>query len=460
MIWHITRLYTSIPGYISIAGSDFSQEQTVILVLIVGLTICLATLVNTNFGLSVLVFSMLLSPEIEVAQLAERAVTIRVEDFLIGIVFFTWLAKMALLKEVGLLRHSILNRAILLYITICVFSTLFARQLGKLRGGYGPYFFVLKYIEYFVVYFMFFNNATSKEQIQRFLTFFLFTGLCVFVFALVQGQSGLYGRLGAPFEGDRPEPGSLGGYLLVQIGAMLGLLLHSDWPRHRVVLFGLLALAIVTLILSTSRGALLALGPLYLMTLFVSPKRRALLIIALVAGLFLGYMFIPPRIFLFIRQAFSTEGGGAAYTVGGHEVELGPSGVARLDAWRHVTSMWTKRPILGYGVCGVGIVDSQYVRTLGEVGVVGITVFVWLLFLIFKVGFAAYRSQDPLTKGLGAGLIIVHTGLLFQGMSANSYIIVRIMEPFWFLVAVTLGMTRLGEEASEKKEETLKVKAA
>ena len=307
---------------------------------------------------------------------------------------------------------------------------------------------------------MFFNNVTSKAQVQRFLTFFLFTGLCVFLFALIQGQTGQYSRLGAPFEGDRPEPGSLGGYLLVQIGALLGLLLHSDWPRHRVVLLGLLVLAIVTLILSTSRGALLAFGPLYLMTFLISPKRRVPLMMALLASFLLGYLFIPPRIFLFIKQAFSTEGGGEIYTLGGREVELGPSGVARVDAWRHVTSMWMKRPVFGYGVCGVGIVDSQFVRVLGEVGIVGLVIFIWLLFLIFKVGFTAYRSQDPLTRGLGAGLLIAHTGLVFQGISANSYIIVRIMEPFWFLVAVTLGMTRLVEEASERKGDTLKVKAA
>ena len=66
MIWHLAYGYAHIPAYFSLQGSNLSVEQTTALLSIAGLAICLATLVNTDFGLSVLVFSMLLSPEIEI----------------------------------------------------------------------------------------------------------------------------------------------------------------------------------------------------------------------------------------------------------------------------------------------------------------------------------------------------------------------------------------------------------
>ena len=450
------KLFAGILLVFALLSSGFSQDLAPFLIILV-LGACLATLVSTNFGLSILIFSMLLSPELEVSQVPQRAVTIRLEDFLVGAVFFTWLARMAILKGVGLFRRSMLNRPLSTYTAILLFSTLFAFQQGGLKGK-GAQFFLLKYVEYYVVFFMFFNNVTSKKQVQRFLIFFLITGLCVCFCAL--NLYGKHERLTAPFEGKAAEPGSLGGYLLIQIAVLLGFLLHSDWPKHRLVLLGLLILMIVTLVLSTSRGALFAFAPLYLAATCLSPRKRVTLMVVFLCVVFLGYQFVPPRILQFILEAFSASQGGKVYTIGSQKVEIGASGAARVETWKFVLSMWREKPIFGYGITGVGIVDSQFVRTLGEVGLVGFSVFIWLLVLIFKAGFRAYRSGDPLTRSLGVGVILATTGLVVQGISANTFIIVRIMEPFWFLVALTLGMTRLSEEASEKKGDTLKVKAA
>lgn len=445
----MTSLFAFSTSFLQSTGAELFKTEFAPFIYIAALVICLGTLVNTNFGLSILIFSMLLSPEIEVAQLPERAVTLRVDDFLIVVVFFTWLAKMAIQKEIGLLRRSILNRAILLYIASFVFSTLYALQQGDLRGGLGGYFFSLKYIQFFLIFFMFFNNVRNKEQVQKFLVCFLITGLIVYPFAL--SQVGKYARVGAPFEGDRPEPGSLGGYLLVQIATFLGLLLFSDWPKNRIILFGILIFAVITLIFSTSRAALIALAPLYLMAIFLTPQKRTFLVVAFLAACLFGYLLIPPRVIQWTLQAFSASAGGKVYSVGGRHLELGPSGVARVESTNFVLSLWRVKPIFGYGVCGVGIVDSQFVRTLGEAGIVGLMVLLWLLFLVFRVGFRGYQSKDPFTKGLGAAVVLANTGLMVQALSANSYIIVRIMEPFWFLVAITLGLTQLEEEALEEK---------
>lgn len=70
---------------------------------IIFLIICLA---STEIALYLLVFSMLLSPEIIVDTTAGaslgRGITLRVDDFIILIIGFSWLAKMAIIKEGGL----------------------------------------------------------------------------------------------------------------------------------------------------------------------------------------------------------------------------------------------------------------------------------------------------------------------------------------------------------------------
>ena len=97
LVYGLARVLASTYYYIPAAG-----------VLIAGLI--LITLVNPEFGLYVLLLSMLLSPEIRVAEVPQRAVVIRLDDIFLGVIFFTWLLRMALRKELGLLRATPLNR--------------------------------------------------------------------------------------------------------------------------------------------------------------------------------------------------------------------------------------------------------------------------------------------------------------------------------------------------------------
>lgn len=46
-------------------------------------------------------------------------------------------------------------------------------------------------------------------------------------------------------------------------------------------------------------------------------------------------------------------------------------------------------------------------------------------------------------------IMAAYTGLLIHAMTSNAFIIVRIMEPFWFLLAVIMAFPKL--EASSKK---------
>lgn len=421
-------------------------QDVMVFIITAALSLCVVTFVNTHFSLFILIVSMLLSPELEIFQVPQKAVAIRLDDFLIGAVFLTWMAKMAIFKEVALFRYTSLNRPMILYIMVCIISTLLG-LMGETVRGQASFFFILKYFEYFLIFFMFVNNIETKQQIQKFLAAFLLTALVVCCFAL-----SLYGkipRLTAPFEGGEPEPASLGGYLLVMIACGLGLLSYPSWPRRQWVVLLILGILMGTLSLSSSRGALAGFVPLYATAILLASKRRIYLIFFIIIAIVLGTFLIPPQVVEFMKEALT----GKAYQVGGFEVELGMTGVVRLEQWKAVLGSWKEHPILGLGVTGVGLVDSQFVRVLGETGIIGALIFGWLLLTIFRVGFSALRfGQDNLTKALGMALVCANVGLIVQGITANSYIIVRIMEPFWFLAAVVVGMLRLSEESSAEKE--------
>lgn len=53
------------------------------------------------------------------------------------------------------------------------------------------------------------------------------------------------------------------------------------------------------------------------------------------------------------------------------------------------------------------------------------------------------HSQNSISKidqGLALGLMGALTALLMQSVAVNTFIIVRIMEPFWFLTGLVVGV--------------------
>ena len=48
------------------------------------------------------------------------------------------------------------------------------------------------------------------------------------------------------------------------------------------------------------------------------------------------------------------------------------------------------------------------------------------------------KYNEGWIKGFSLGMILALVALLAQGVGVNTFIIVRIMEPFWFLVALTM----------------------
>src|SRR5512135_3412877 len=89
----------------------------------VALTVFVLAFLKTDFAIIILIFSMLLSPEIAIGRVSDRAVTLRFDDIFLFVIFLGWLAKLAIFKELGLLKKTPLNGPIFVYILVCLLST-------------------------------------------------------------------------------------------------------------------------------------------------------------------------------------------------------------------------------------------------------------------------------------------------------------------------------------------------
>ena len=300
-----------------------------------------------------------------------------------------------------------------------------------------------------MLFFMITNNIRSKEQIKIFIIVFLIT--CVLVCAYAYTQIGTHGRTTAPFEGLEGEPNTLGGYLVLLFAICVGLFLYSPNPLWRLSTGALACFIIPPFLFSLSRGSYLGFIGMYLILIILS-KKKLLLIIILVLAIPLLPAMLPSRVIDRIMETFIP---GRVYEPLGERVTLDESASARIEAWKKVLGKWKDRPILGYGITGVALIDTQYTRVLGETGIIGAWVFLWLMLAIFRIGLQISKTvEDGWSRGLTVGFLAGFIGLLIHSFSASTFIIVRIMEPFWFLTAIVVMLPEIS--ASPQEEAQLK----
>ena len=400
--------------------------------LVLAMSVFLITLISTDAAIIFLIFSMLLSPEIGLGVVSNRAVAIRFDDLLLGVVFVTWLAKLAINKQLGFLRSTPLNAPLGMFIASYVASTAWGVLNGTVERPLASFFYFLKYFEYFFLFFMAANVIRERRQVERFLKAMAITAVCVCLYAYWQLlHYGMAYRVSAPFEG-KAEPNTLAGYLVLMLAICGGLLLYTRSAFQRLALIGVMILIVPPFLYTYSRGGYLAFLVMYLTLCIVSTRYRPLLWGLLVLGIMVVPMILPATVFQRIASTFDPRG---AIQVGG--LRLAQSPAARLTVWRFIFERWKEHPILGFGVTGIGFVDSQYALEIGEGGLIGVAMTLWVRWQLFLIGYRAFRQgSGSLMKGLSLGFLAGFVGLLVHAMSGNVFIIVRIMEPFWFLTAV------------------------
>jgi len=200
---------------------------------------------NPAIGLYILIGAMLLGPQFGAGDVIGegvrgRGITLRLDDFLLVIIGFSWFLSTALNKEAGLFLKTPVNRYIAYYFIACLVSTLIGYMMGRVKGLAGI-FFVLKYFEYYVVFFMAVNYLKGKKQMERLIGAMFAVCLVVCLIAIYQIPSGV--RVSAPFEGETGEPNTLGGYLVLMLSVALGLLFHNYGTAKMKLFLGGLSFA-------------------------------------------------------------------------------------------------------------------------------------------------------------------------------------------------------------------------
>ena len=411
-----------------------------------------------NFSVIILAAAIALSPSFSAGRIeGGRVIEIRVEDILIVILGLVWIINF-LISGRKKIEKPPLFFPILAWLGIGFFSVLTNWIFANITFSRG-FFFFLKEIEFFLLYFYLFyhiKTIDSAKFIVRTWIFLGFLNIGWIIYEMITGLKLTYYYGPTPLiEPEGPLPA--GGFFLMIFIFIFNILLYY-YLNLKISNFKKGALTIATIcpaigvFSSGSRASFLGfILALILTFLFYSLKKgflKSFLIIFFV-------LFLISSIFIFSKKPVAER------YLNPEDIfwNLNPENpVSRTSIWLSQLSEASKHPwflLFGFGKSAVLAEKigeeshSQYVRNLIETGIIGLLVFLFLMFIILKKSWQGFsRGKNPLLIGLSSGLFVATLTLLFISISAEAFIVVKISEVYWFFTALTMVALNLNRTKS------------
>jgi hypothetical protein len=422
-------------------SAALADTQTLLLIL--GFFFFFLCFVSMKLGLILMALSMLFSPEFEIGSTGWKSIAIRIEDILIVILVLAWLARIAVRRESRLFIYSPLNRPILLLLGLSIFSTLWGFAKGRV-SSVTSILYLLKTMEYFVIFFLVVNYVQSERPIKLFLFFSLLTVSFIGLYTLPQVPSVQIfttHRITAPFEGS-PEPATVGGYMAFLLLILFSIFLYEEKPVMKWCYAILGIIIFIPFLFTLNRTSYISLMAGVFFIAFL--ERRKWLTIFLICLVVTSAFWLPHSVK--DRIAYTWEDA----INPGRNLGVDESLQHRIYAFPKVWGTFKYSPLIGWGVGSLDIVDSQYGRTLHEVGILGLGFWIWIFLRLFRISKWLFSSMEKgILKGMVLGYRAGLIGILLHGFGAITFYIIRIMEPFWFVsgLVVSLYLIKIREQS-------------
>ena len=426
----------------------------IILVLIIGLICSILTIMNLEIGLYLLIFVIPFTQQITIAKYGTIPVDIGTDDVLIIFIILSWLANLARRKEPIFLKTS-LNWPIIAFFTAAVFSFIGAYRMF----GTGPvligFLHLFKFFEYVAIYFIVVSAIRNFDQIKKFLLMcFIVVG---FVTIIQFGSMIKWGQ----FSLSIPAPSSylymqtmysftsnaiLGAYYSFFLAILLAIIISTSGSRGKMplILFGtMLSFALFN---TFSRSAYLGIVMGFFVLAMVKEKRLFLLVLLLIvfSPVYMQSAVLE-RITLTIQSLHPT-------------LRFDPSASVRLSIWKKGLQVFLNNPIFGTGYWTTRWVlraeaHSQYVAILIDTGIVGFSVFCWLIIRMFRNAIVLIKKANTdFLNALGVGYIAGFAAILTTCFFSDTLEAFRVIGPLWFVTGLITSANRLLSKKTEQTE--------
>lgn len=392
-----------------------------------------------TWGLVLLILAIGLSPRFPVGTLAHgRAIDIRVEDILLIFLCLGWLSRFKRRPP----QKTLFLCPILAYLCISALSTSIGIYFIRVNLAEG-FFYLLKEMEYFLMFFLVASNIVNKKQLNLLIGTFLSIGMADFVWKVREIIAGVH------FVGY--GPGTLGEEHTMQSGAAvlfpliiaLSLWFYQNRLWRRVGLAFLILLFFMALLVAGKRsfgvgisGGLMIMG---LISVKMKKVRFVILCCFVLCFLVISYFSLChffPRITAHKRMT-NVEAGVVNFKER-----------AEIYAY-HIERYFFDNPFLGVGKGALptsSATHNFYVRLLCDVGVIGFFAFAWLWGSLWRYIYKFFLlHQDKLYRTIALVWLLGTAVIAVANFFGEYLLTVRIAESYWFISGVAVGTIRLAQ---------------
>lgn len=406
-----------------------------------------------NLPVILLAAAIALSPSFSAGEIeGGRIIEIRIEDILLVILGLVWIANF-LISGRKKVEKPPLFFPIVLWLSVILISTLTNWTFQNIGFSQG-FFFLLKEIQFFFLYFYLFYHIKSFSFSKFIIKFWIFLGLvnvAWIIFELITGLriSYYYGPT-AFIEPEGPLPS--GGFFLLIFIFLFNILLYYYFNLNISNLKkGLLAIAtispVIGVLTSGSRASFFGLIFAFILTFLFYSFKKGFFRSSLV-GIFV-FIFIISIPLIFPQLDIMNRFLNPETTFEQFNLE---NPASRISIWKNQLLYVAERPLFLLFGLGKSIIlkgeqpHSQYLQNLNETGIVGSLIFLFLMFAIVKKSFQGFfKGKDPFLIGLSSGLLVATLTMLFISIAAEAFMVVKIAEVYWFFVALTMAVLVLNK---------------
>ncbi len=391
---------------------------------------------NPSFGIYLICFLIPISPSISLGETGVRDITLRFEDIFFIITLVSWGIRGFYIPRGG--YGTKISAIILFFAFIYSISTFLFLSPFRWKA---QLLFLAKFIQYWLYFIMSYSLLKSEKEIKNVIIAY-FLGVSI---ALIYWLNGiiLEGKIGNavrfPFHKKFGGRENVGIFALGIMTIAFSFMLKSKGIKK--LLFPIVfASATLVYFRTLSRASYLA-GVAWLIFQIFFMRRKDVFIISLILAA--AFPFIVPD-YVIERMKYTFQGSGGGEIIGDIYVES--SVFVRWDRWRwFITDQLPKSPIFGFGMLGVGLMDNQFFRVWGETGTLGLAVFIYLLYTIWKFlkMNVKLKYEDKNIDALSLGITGWFVGILVHILGANTFVILQTAEMFWLLLGTVASAERL-----------------
>lgn len=413
-----------------------------------------------------------LYPKFPFITIPGSSVAIRAEDFLILLTSFVFLGYFLSLKKKKL---PPLSFQILVYLLVGFVSCLSAILITKNVSPLITFLHLFRRVEYMLVFFFVYYVGISGWLTRRFLfEMILLPAVGVFLYGIAQiyFRAPVISTMNAEFAKGVAltlQPGvqlssTFAGHYdlaiyLAMILAFLATLL--SFTKRRLYWFGLLASYIALIWLFTQAGSRIAIFGLTFSIGFVCLMRKKLALGALLLSIIVASVFTSPNLLRRINNIIKvfqtkTESVLVVHPVLAADENIGEvladtalrpiqqdvSTSIRFDVeWPRALRSFYKNPFLGTGYSSISLAtDNEYLRALGETGILGFLAFISILIALGRGIYARYqKAKSNLDKILSLGALGVFAVFLISAIFLDVFEASKVAILFWAFTGIAVS---------------------